>query len=83
MPAEEGSEVDRSEGGSKTYKERGEDWRRAGRRIRLRLTSLTKPARPRVDAHVRGRPSSREIRLEEGMNQSNEPARRWDAKRVL
>ena len=25
MPAEEGSEVDRSEGSSKTYKERGEE----------------------------------------------------------
>jgi len=85
MPAGEGSEVDRSEGGPKRQKERerGEDGRGAGRRIRLRLTRLTRPARPRVDAHVGGRPSSREIRLEEGMNQSSEPARRWDPKRVL
>jgi hypothetical protein len=82
MPAGEGSEVDRSEGGPKRQKEREE--RTGGgarRRIRLRPTRLTRPARPRVDAHVGGRPSSREIRLEEGMNQSSEPARRWDPKR--
>jgi hypothetical protein len=46
---------------------------RAGRRIRQRPTRL---ARPRVDAHIGVRPASREIRLEEGTNQSSEPARR-------
>jgi hypothetical protein len=81
MPAGEESEVDRSEGGSKKQKKRGEDEKGAGRRIRLRPTRLTRPTRPRVDVHVRGRPSLREIRLEEGMNQSSEPARRWDPKR--
>jgi hypothetical protein len=45
----------------------------AGRRIRQRPTRL---ARPRVDAHIGVRPSSREIRLEEETNQSSEPARR-------
>jgi hypothetical protein len=50
----------------------------AGRRIRQRPTRL---ARPCVDAHIRVRPSSREIRLEEGTNQSSEPARRWDRER--
>jgi hypothetical protein len=53
-----------------------------GRRIRQRPTRL---ARPRVDAHVDAhigvRPSSREIRLEEGTNQSSEPAGRWDQER--
>ena len=52
-------------------KERGEEG--AGRRIRQRPTRL---ARPRVDAHIGVRPSSREIRLDEGTNQSSEPARR-------
>jgi len=42
----------------------------AGRWIRQRPTRL---ARPRVDAHIGVRPSSREIRLEEGTNQSSEP----------
>jgi hypothetical protein len=51
----------------------------AGRRTRLRPTRL---ARPRVDAHIGVRPSSREIRLEEGTNQSSEPAGRWDCARV-
>jgi hypothetical protein len=66
------NEADRSEGRSKRQKEkRGEG--RAGRRIRQRPTRL---ARPRVDAHIGVRPSSREIQLEEGTNQSSEPARR-------
>ena len=51
-------------------RERGEG---AGRRIRQRPTRL---ARPRVDAHIGVRPSSREIRLDEGTNQSSEPAGR-------
>jgi hypothetical protein len=50
----------------------------AGRRIRQRPTRL---ARPRVDAHIGVRPSSREIWLEEGTNQSSEPAGRWDQER--
>ena len=54
-------------------KERGGEG--AGRRIRQRPTRLTRSARPRVDAHIGVRPSSREIRLEEGTNQSSEPAR--------
>jgi hypothetical protein len=45
----------------------------AGRRTRQRSTRL---ARPRIDAHIGVRPSSREIRLEEGKNQSSEPAGR-------
>jgi hypothetical protein len=57
-------------------KERGRE--RAGCRIRQRPTRL---ARPRVDAHIGVRPSSREIRLEEGTNQSSEPAGRWDCAR--
>jgi hypothetical protein len=57
-------------------KERGGEG--AGRRIRQRPTRL---ARPRVDAHIGVRPSSREIRLEEGTNQSSEPAGRWDRAR--
>jgi Heterokaryon incompatibility protein (HET) len=48
---------------------------------RQRPTRLTRLARPRVDAHIGVRPSSREIRLEEGTNQSSEPAGRWDQKR--
>jgi hypothetical protein len=55
-------------------KERDEG-RGPGRRIRQRPTRL---ARPRVDAYIRVRPSSREIRLEEGTNQSSRPAGRWD-----
>jgi hypothetical protein len=51
---------------------------RAGRRIRQRPTRL---ARPRVDAHIGVRPSSREIRLEERTNQSSEPAGRGDQER--
>ena len=51
-------------------KERGEG---PGGRIRQRPTRL---ARPRFDAHIRARPSSREIRLEEGTNQNSEPAGR-------
>jgi len=50
----------------------------AGRRIRQRPTRL---AGPRIDAHIGVRPSSREIRLEEGTNQSSDPARRWDRER--
>jgi hypothetical protein len=71
----EGSEADRLEGRSKRQKEKEE---RAGRRIRQRPTRL---ARPRVDAHIEVRPSSREIRLKEKTNQSSEPARRWDQER--
>ena len=56
-------------------RERGEG---AGRRIRQRPARL---ARPRVDAHIGVRPSSREIRLEEGTNQGSEPAGRWDRER--
>jgi hypothetical protein len=58
--------------------QRGRRERRAGRRIRQRPTKL---ARSRVDARIGIRPSSREIRLEEGTNQSSEPAGRWDCKR--
>jgi len=47
--------------------------REEGRRIRQRPTKL---ARQRVDAHIGARPSSREVRLEEGTNQSSEPAGR-------
>jgi len=47
----------------------------AGRRTRQRPTRL---ARTRVDAHIGVRPSSR---LEEGTNQSGEPAGRWDQDR--
>jgi len=53
----------------------------AGRRIRRRPTRLTRLARPRTDIHIRVRPSSRDIRLEEGTNQSSEPARRCDPER--
>jgi hypothetical protein len=62
MPAGEGSEADGKRGGE-----------RVGRRIRQRPTRLV---RPRVDAHLGVRPSSREIRLEEGTNRSSEPAGR-------
>jgi hypothetical protein len=54
-------------------KERGGEGAR--RRIRQRPTRL---ARSCVDAYIGVRPSSREIRLEEGTNQSSEPAGRWD-----
>jgi hypothetical protein len=47
---------------------RGEEG--VGRRIRQRPTRL---AKSRVNAHIRVRPSSREIQLEEGTNQSIEP----------
>ena len=70
MPAGEGSEADRSEGRSKRQKEKERErggGEGAGRRIRQRPTRL---ARPRVDAHIGVRPSSREIRLEERTNQS-------------
>jgi hypothetical protein len=73
MPAGEGSEADRSEGRSKRQKEKERGWKRAGRRIKQRPTRL---ARPRVNAHIGVRPSSREIRLEKGTNQSGEPAGR-------
>jgi hypothetical protein len=66
------SEADRSEGRSKGRRKKREE-RRAGRRIRQRPTRL---ARPHVYAHIGVRPSSREIRLEEGTNQSSKPARR-------
>jgi hypothetical protein len=52
---------------------RGRGGKGAGRRTRQRSTRL---ARPRVDAHIGVRSSSREIRLEEGKNQSSEPAGR-------
>ena len=71
MPAGEGSEADRSEGRSKRQKEKEREGEGAGRRIRQRPTRL---ARPRVDVYIGVRPSSREIRLEEGTNQSSEPA---------
>ena len=53
----------------------------ARRRIRQRLTRLTRLARPHVNAYIGVRPSSREVRLEEGTNQSSEPTRRWDRAR--
>jgi hypothetical protein len=53
-----------------TKKERGGG---RHRRIGQPLTRLT---RPRADAHIGGRPSPREIRLEEGTNQSRELTRR-------
>src|ERR1700733_10593981 len=62
----------------KGRRKKREEGRGAGRRIRQRPTRL---ARPRVDAHMGVRPSSREIRLEEGTNQSSEPAGRWDRAR--
>ena len=60
-------------------KERGGEGAR--RRIRQRPTRLTRLARSRVDAHIGVRTSSREIRLEEGTNQSSEPAERWNRAR--
>jgi hypothetical protein len=80
LPAGEGSETDRSEGHSKRQKEKEKGGEEAGRRIRQRPTRL---AGPRVDAHIGVRPSSREIRLEEGTNQSSEPAGRWNRERGL
>ena len=77
MPAGEGSKADRSKGRSKRQKEK-EGREEAGRRIRQRPTRL---ARLRVDAHIGVRPSSREIRLEEGTNQSSEPTGRRDRER--
>ena len=73
MSAAEGSEADRSEGRSKWQKEKERGGEGAGRRIRQPPTRL---ARPRVDGHIGIRPSSREIQLEEGTNQSSEPAGR-------
>jgi hypothetical protein len=69
IPAGEGSEADRLEGRSKRQKEKEREEGEAGCRIRQRPTRL---ARLRVDGV---QPSSREIRLEEGANQSSEPAR--------
>jgi hypothetical protein len=63
--------------GRKEKRER-EEGRGAGRRIRLRPIRL---ARPRVDAHIGVRPSSRDIRLEEGTNQGSEPAGKGDRER--
>src|ERR1700722_11669810 len=48
------------------------------RRIRQPPTRLTRLTRPHADARVGCRPSSREARLEEGTNQSREPAGRWN-----
>jgi predicted metalloprotease len=68
MPAGERGEADRSEGRSKWQKEKERGGERTGRRIRQRPTRLTRLARPRIDAYIGVRPSSREIRLEEGTN---------------
>jgi hypothetical protein len=57
MPAGERSEADRSEGRSKRQKGKERGGEGAGRRIRQRPTNL---ARPRVDAYMGVRPSSRE-----------------------
>jgi hypothetical protein len=65
-------------GRRKTREKKRERREGAGRRIRQRLTRL---ARPRVGAHIGVRPSSRGIRLEEGTNQNNKPAKRWDRER--
>jgi hypothetical protein len=70
-----------AQGRSKWQKEKEREGEGAGRRIRQRPTRLTRLARPRVDAHIGVRPSSREIRLGEGTNQSSEPAGRWDRAR--
>src|SRR5438046_2775076 len=59
-------------------KEKARGGERAGRRIRQQPTRL---ARPHIDAYIGVRPSSREIRLEEGTNQSSEPAERWNRAR--
>jgi hypothetical protein len=59
------SEVDRLEGRSKKQKEKEREKEGAGRRIRQRPTRL---ARPRIDAYIGVRPSSREIRLKEKTN---------------
>jgi hypothetical protein len=56
--------------GRREKKRRGEG---PGRRIRQRPTRL---ARPRINAHVGVRSSSREIQLEQGTNQSSELAGR-------
>ena len=56
--------------GRREKKRRGEG---PGRKIRQRPTRL---ARPRIDAHLGVRSSSREIQLKEETNQSSEPARR-------
>jgi hypothetical protein len=60
----------------KGRRKRREEGRGAGCRIRQRPTRLIRLARPRVDARTGVRLPSREIRLEEGTNQSNEPAGR-------
>ena len=69
MPAEEGSEGDRSEGRSKRQKGKREEGRGPG--AGLGSGRLGR-------AYIGVRLSLREIRLEEGMNQSSEPAGRWD-----
>jgi hypothetical protein len=74
MPAGEGSAQKAVQKGRR--KRRGGEG--PGRRIRQRPTRL---ARPHIDAHIGVRPSSREIRLEEGTNQSSAPAGRWDRER--
>jgi hypothetical protein len=81
MPAGEGNEADYLAGRSKRQNEKERGGEGAGRRIRQRPTRLIRLARPRVDAHIGARPSLREIRLEEGTNQSSEPAGRWDRAR--
>jgi hypothetical protein len=78
MSAAEGAEADRSEGRSKGRKGKERGGEGAGCRIGQRPTRL---ARPRADAHIGVRPSLREIWLEEGTNQSSEPAGRWDQER--
>src|SRR3984957_8300841 len=60
----------------KRERERGGEG--AGRRIRQRPTRL---ARPRVATYSKVRPPPREMRLEEGTNQSSEPTGRWDQER--
>jgi hypothetical protein len=70
----EENEADRSEGRSKRQKEKKKEWEEAERRIRQRPIRLIRLTRLRVNAHIGVRSSSREIRLEEGTNQSSEPA---------
>jgi len=63
MPAGEGSETDHSEGRSKRQKEKERGGEGAKRKIKQRPIKL---ARLRVDAHIRVRPSSKEIQLRGG-----------------
>ena len=63
MPAGEGSETDHSEGSSKRQKEKERGGEGAKRKIKQRPIKL---ARLRVDAHIRVRPSSKEIQLRGG-----------------